>query len=184
MLLFGTYTRGDEGFVLPQATRALLGVDLSDAQNRYFAALLLFSAVLFFIGWLVRTPFGRCLVAIRENEERARMLGYDITRHKLMAVIMSGTISGLSGAAYCLLFGSAQAAFVAVPYSIFPLLYVLLGGMGTTLGPFVGTLFMFYLIDWSGGNMMVAGFVLVALALFAPAGILGEVRRRLITWLP
>ncbi|WP_039017176.1 branched-chain amino acid ABC transporter permease [Halocynthiibacter namhaensis] len=184
VLLFGTYTRGDEGFVLPQATRALLGVDLSDAQNRYFAALLLFSAVLFFIGWLVRTPFGRCLVAIRENEERARMLGYDITRHKLMAVIMSGTISGLSGAAYCLLFGSAQAAFVAVPYSIFPLLYVLLGGMGTTLGPFVGTLFMFYLIDWSGGNMMVAGFVLVALALFAPAGILGEVRRRLITWLP
>jgi len=188
ILLAGKYTRGDEGFVIPQSARALMGIDLTQPASRYFTALLLFGGVLLLTGWVVRTRFGRCLVAIREIEERARMLGYDVTRHKLLAVILSGTISGLSGAAYALLFGYAGATFATVQYSIFPLLWVLLGGMGTTLGPFVGTLFMFYLIDYASAlttaYMLIAGAVLVGLALFAPLGILGEVRRRVAPWLP
>lgn len=187
-LLMGTYTRGDEGFVIPQAARQLADIDLTTPMNRYFAALVMFGAVLFLTGWIVRTRFGRCLVAIRENEERARMLGYDITRHKLICVILSGTISGLSGAAYALLFGYAGASFATVQYSILPLLWVLLGGAGTTLGPLVGTIFMFYLIDYASSitdaYLMVAGAVLVALALFAPQGFLGELRRRVWQWLP
>ena len=73
-------------------------------------------------------------------------------------------------------------------YSIFPLLWVLLGGAGTVLGPFVGTLFMFYLIDLSSGvttaYLLIVGVALVLLTLFAPQGLTGELRRRVWRWLP
>ncbi|MEP0566077.1 MAG: branched-chain amino acid ABC transporter permease, partial [Paracoccaceae bacterium] len=89
---------------------------------------------------------------------------------------------------YGMLFGYVGASFATVQYSIFPLLWVLLGGAGTVLGPFVGTLFMFYLIDFSSeittAYMLIAGVVLVLLTLFAPQGIVGELRRRLFGWLP
>lgn len=188
VLYFGAYTRGDEGFVIPQGARMLAGIDISGESARYFAALVLFAIVFLALAQVVRSPFGRTLIAIRENEERTRMLGYDTHRHKLMAVILSGTVSGLAGAAYALLFGYAGASFATVQYSIFPLLWVLLGGAGTTLGPLIGVAFMFYLIDLSSGitqaYMLIAGVALVLLTLFAPQGLAGELRRRVFSWLP
>ncbi|TCO70777.1 branched-chain amino acid ABC transporter permease [Rhodovulum euryhalinum] len=188
ILLAGKWTRGDEGVVLERAERVFFGLDLSDPDIRYLAALALFALCLFLTLWLVRQPAGRVLIAIRENDERARLLGYDIFRHKLAAVVISGTISGAAGAAYGLLFGYVGATFAEVQYSIFPLLWVLLGGAGTIIGPFFGVLFMFYLIDLSSGitsaYMLIAGIALVLLTLFAPQGLAGELRRRRMRWLP
>ncbi len=188
ILLFGEYTRGDEGIVIKQAERMFMGIDLTSPENRYFSAFILFAVVLIFIAWLVQTRFGRTLIAIRENEERARMLGYDVVRHKWLAVLISGTISGASGAAYALLFGYVGATFATVQYSIFPLLWVLLGGAGTTIGPLIGTVFMFYLIDisseYTSAYMLIAGFMLILLTVFAPHGLAGIVRKRLFRWLP
>ncbi len=187
ILYFGEWTRGDEGFVISQAERVLFGLDLSAPTVRYFAALALFAACLMLTYRLVRHPFGKVLVAIRENEERARMLGYDTFRCKLGAVIISGTISATAGAFYGLLFGYAGASFAAVQFSILPLLWVLLGGAGTVIGPFIGTLFAFYLIDVASGftsaYMLIVGLVLIALTLFARHGIGGEIRRHW-RWLP
>ncbi len=188
ILYFGAYTRGDEGFVIQPEFRTIAGLDLTDPTVRYFAAFFVLAACLLLTLRLVHSSFGRVLVAIRENEERARMLGYDVFRHKLIAVIISGTLSGAAGAVYGLLFGYVGATFATVQYSILPLLWVLLGGAGTVIGPFIGTLFMFYLIDFSSGltsaYMVVAGVVLVLLTLFAPQGLAGEVKRRLLPWLP
>jgi branched-chain amino acid transport system permease protein len=188
VLFFGEYTRGDEGFVLQQAQRMVFGVDLSAPTNRYWAAFALFALSVVLVLWLVQSRFGRVLIAIRENEPRARMLGYDTFAHKLGAVVASGTMSAMAGAAYGVLFGYVGASFASVQYSIFPLLWVLLGGAGTVIGPFIGTLFMFYLIDLSSGvttaYMLIAGVVLVLVTLFAPQGIAGELRRRMWRWLP
>lgn len=188
ILYFGKYTRGDEGFVIQQADRVIAGIDLSNPVNRYFAALVLLSFCLLVSLKLIQAPFGRVLIAIRENEERTKMLGYDVFRHKLASLMISGTISGAAGAAYGLLFGYAGASFATVQYSIFPLLWVLLGGAGTIIGPLAGTLFMFYLIDLlseiTSAYMLIAGVVLVLLTLFARQGIMGEVRKRVIRWLP
>lgn len=188
ILLAGKYTRGDEGFVIKQSDRMIAGFDLSQSDNRYFAALILFTIAFVFIGWLVQTRFGKTLVAIRENPERARMLGYNIQRHKLLAVVISGTLSGMAGAAYALLFGYAGASFAAVHYSIYPLLWVLLGGAGTTIGPLIGTVFMTYLIDisseYTNAYMLIAGVALILLTLFAPHGLAGLVRKKWLPWLP
>ncbi|SEP76902.1 branched-chain amino acid ABC transporter permease [Thalassovita taeanensis] len=188
ILLAGRWTRGDEGFVIQQHERVLWGIDLSDPSSRYLAALTLFAICLFATLNLIRRPLGRVFVAIRENEERARLLGYNVFRAKLFSVVISGTISAAAGASYGLLFGYAGATFATVQYSIFPLLWVLLGGTGTIIGPFLGALFMFYLIDLSSGvtnaYMLIAGVALVVLVMFAPQGIAGELRRRIWSWLP
>jgi branched-chain amino acid transport system permease protein len=188
VLYFGAYTRGDEGFVIAQADRVLLSLDLSDPTVRYFAAFSVFCAVFIMCYLAVQSRFGKVLIAIRENEDRARMLGYDVARYKLAAVVLSASLSALAGASYGLLFGYVGASFASVQYSIFPLLWVLLGGAGTVLGPLIGTLFMFYLIDLSSGittaYMLIAGVVLVFLTLFAPQGLMGELRRRVWRWLP
>ena len=188
VLYAGAWTRGDEGFVIARAARTALGLDLADERVRYFAALSLFACAFLGLGLLVRTGFGRSLVAIRENEERARLLGYDVQRIKLLAVIVSGTVAGAAGAAYALLFGYAGATFASVQYSILPLLWVLLGGAGTTVGPLIGTVFMFYLVDLASevtdAYLLLVGLALIGLTLFLPRGIAGEARRRFAPWLP
>ena len=188
VLYFGEYTRGDEGFVIQQAERVIAGFDLTSDWGRYFAAYVLFAFCFLLLARLVQSPFGKTLIAIRENEARTRMLGYDTTSHKLRAIVISGAVSGIAGAAYALLFGYVGATFATVQYSIFPLLWVLLGGAGTTIGPLIGVVFMFYLIDisssYTNAYMLIAGVVLVLLTLFAPQGLAGEIRKRAFSWLP
>lgn len=188
ILYYGAWTRGDEGIVIPRAARTLGPLDLSDDGTRYIVALVLFAAALLLNLWLVRSPRGRIMVAMRENEERSRMLGYNPFTVKLTALTISGLYAGISGAAYGLLFGYVGASLASVQYSILPLLYVLLGGAGTVLGPFLGALLMFYLIDYASSvtdaHQFVTGAALVLLILFAPKGILGTIRAKGLKWLP
>jgi branched-chain amino acid transport system permease protein len=199
-LYFGEWTRGDEGVVLQQTARTVqfgdLFFDLSNPTIRYFAAVILFAVVLFLTLVIVRSAHGRVLVAIRENEERTKMLGYNTFANKLVAVVVSGAISAAAGAAYALLFGYVGSTFASVQYSILPLLWVLLGGASTTLGPLLGTILMYYLVDysntllaralpdWNLSYLGVVGVALIALVLFFPKGILGTLRDRWLKWLP
>lgn len=191
-LYFNDYTRGDEGLVLrPEARRLIVGdltFDLSHPATRFNIALILFSSCFLGSLWLVRSGVGRVLVAVRENEERTRLLGYHTLRYKLLSVAVSGAMSGAAGATYVLLFSYFGSTFASIQYSIFPLLWVLVGGAGTTLGPLAGTVLMFYLVDKSSeltsSYMLVVGAVLVLLVLWFPKGIFGTLRERLVPWLP
>ncbi|MEO1494415.1 MAG: branched-chain amino acid ABC transporter permease [Pseudomonadota bacterium] len=207
VLYYGEITRGDEGFVIPQAARSVAGLDLSAADTRFWAAFALFTVAIVVLLAVVRAPIGRVMVAVRENEERVRMLGYDPFRVKLTSLVISGAMAGAAGAAYALLFGYAGATFSSIQYSILPLLWVLVGGPGTVLGAFLGTLLMFYLIDlassdvmpWmaaqaetfigldarglASAHMILVGAALVILVLYAPRGLLGVVRARWARWL-
>ena len=187
ILYFGSITRGDEGFVIQQSSRVFLSMDLSNPTIRYYSALLIFSLCMLTNLWIAKSPFGRVLVAIRENSDRALMLGYNVKLYKLFSIIISGTISGLAGACYGILFGYVGASFAAVSYSIFPLLWVLIGGAGTVLGPLIGAIFMFYLIDYASditdAYMIIVGVALLFVTLFARRGIMGELRYRFYKWI-
>lgn len=188
ILYYNEYTRGDEGFVILRELRVLGPLDLSAEDTRYLVALALLAAAILIKLALVRSPTGRILIAIRENEERTRMLGYDPFRYKLMAMVISGAFAGAAGAAYGILFGYVGASFASIQYSILPLLYVLMGGAGVVLGPLLGTITMFYLIDIASGMtsayLFFVGLALVLLILVAPKGLLGTVRERWVPWLP
>ena len=188
LLYFAPVTGGDDGFAVAAASRSFLGFDLSTDTPRYLAALVIFGTGLLLSLALVRSPFGRMMVAMRENEERCRMLGYNPFTVKLAALTLSGLYSGAAGAAYALLFGYVGASFGTIQYSILPMLYVLLGGAGTTLGPFLGAALMFILIEaatsLTTAHQFIVGAALVVLVLFAPKGILGAIRERWVRWLP
>lgn len=192
ILYFAAWTGGDQGLVVPQPARVLTfgatSLDLTNPTVRYMSALALFSVVLLITLAIVRSRYGRVLVAVRENEERTKMLGYDTFSNKLIAVVVSGTICAASGAAYALLFGYVGSSFASVQYSILPLLWVLLGGAATTLGALIGTLFMYYVIDVASGYtsayLLIVGIALILLVLFFPKGILGTIRQRWLGWLP
>jgi branched-chain amino acid transport system permease protein len=192
LIYFAGFTGGDQGLVIPQPAR-LFGVgsatiDLTDPAVRYMAALALFAVALLVTLHLVRSRHGRVLVAIRENEERTRMLGYDTFANKLAVTVVSGAISAAAGAAFALLFGYVGANFAGVQYSILPLLWVLLGGAATTLGPLLGTLVIYVITDtassFTSAWLLIVGIVLILLVLFFPKGVLGTLRARWLGWLP
>jgi branched-chain amino acid transport system permease protein len=166
--------------VPPAASRLIFGQPMSEDLPRFLVAFTLFAAALILSLILVRSRFGRVMLALRENEERARMLGINPFAAKLSVLGISGLYAGLSGAAYAILFGYAGASFATIQYSILPMLYVLLGGAGTVLGAGLGAGLMFYLInlasDLTDAWLFMVGAVLVVLVLFAPKGILGWVR--------
>jgi len=98
------------------------------------------------------------------------MLGYDVTRYKLFAVVVSGTLSAMAGAAYALMFAYAGSTLASIQYSIHPLLWTLLGGAATVLGPLAGTAIMYEAVDIASGftsaNLLVVGAMLILLVLF------------------
>jgi branched-chain amino acid transport system permease protein len=145
-------------------------------SGQFLAVTLIFAAgVAIGLRVLLRRPFGRIVVAMRENEERTQLLGYDVRRVKLLVFMLGGTIAGVAGAGYAAwgqfmnpaVFGLEQAALVVI--------WVLVGGRRSLLGAFVGV----YLIQWlttsvatSGAlTPFILGGVLIAIVLFLPLGL-------------
>jgi branched-chain amino acid transport system permease protein len=183
-LYFNTITLGDQGIVLSLPPVNLFGASLhlADPMVKYNVSLIAFALALLLSLWLLRSPFGRVLIAIRENEPRTRLLGYNTALYRFAALVISGTLSGLAGALYCLLFGYVGSSFASLQYSTLPLLWTLLGGSGVTLGPPLGTAITYYLIDISSGltssYMIIVGLALVAITLWFPQGLAGWFRRK------
>jgi branched-chain amino acid transport system permease protein len=189
-LYWNEVTGGDQGFILAGLHVELGGLRLALASPavKYNVALAVFAACLLASLWIARSPVGRVLVAVRENEERTRLLGYDTARYRLAATVVSGLLAAVAGSAYTLLFSYVGSAFAGILYSIYPLIWTLLGGAGTVLGPLVGTLVMTYVVDVTSGYttayLLVVGAALVVMVLWAPAGIVGGIRARWAAWLP
>ncbi|MDH3715081.1 MAG: branched-chain amino acid ABC transporter permease [Gammaproteobacteria bacterium] len=192
LLYFNEITLGDQGFTVSGNLQALhqagVGFAYSDPDVKFNAAWLVFAGALSISTAIAASPIGRVLIAVRVNEERTRLLGYNTFAYKWLALCVSGAIAGAAGAAYALLFSYVGASFASILYSIYPLLWTLLGGAGTTLGPLVGTGVMFYLIDltsgWTAAYLFIVGGSLLALVLWFPQGLMGAVRARWARWLP
>jgi branched-chain amino acid transport system permease protein len=189
-LYWNEVTGGDQGFILGGLHVELAGrrLALAEPSVKYNVALAVLAGCLLVCLWLTRSPVGRVLVAVRENEERTRLLGYNTYWYRLVSVLLSGLLAGIAGSAYTLLFSYVGSTFAGILYSIYPLLWTLLGGAGTVLGPLVGTLVMTYVVDitsgFTTGYLLVVGAALVVMILWAPAGIVGGIRARWASWLP
>ena len=191
-LYFNQITLGDQGFVLSGRLSPLevgsLRLAFADPTVKYNVALAVFSLCFLLSLWLTRSPIGRVLVALRENEERTRLLGYNTFAYKLLALVISWAISGAAGSTYTLLFSYVGSSFASTLFSIYPLLWTLLGGVGTTIGPLAGTSLMTYIVDVASGltssYLMAVGAVLIVLVLWFPAGVVGGIRTRWAPWLP
>jgi len=171
-------TGGENG--LQGVPRELFGVDLSDPFYFYYAALPLVLVGLFAAWRIVRSPFGRVLVAIRDNPQRARALGYPVQRYKLLAFVLSATLAGLAGGLHAVGHGFASLQDVHWTTSGKAVLMVVLGGIGTLWGPGLGAALVVQLEDYLAtagfvGIDMVVGAVFVVVVLLFRRGVWGTV---------
>lgn len=170
---------GEEGLRLVNRSDFTKYVDLYDPYQFY----LLCVAALFlciFLQWrLIRAPFGKVLTSIRENERRALAIGYNTFVYKIAAMVISGMMCGLSGFLLANL-----SDFVSPDYAYWHrsgelLVMVLLGGMGTLVGPVLGALAFLGLETWVAGLTkhwgLVIGPILIIVVLTTQGGILGLV---------
>jgi branched-chain amino acid transport system permease protein len=173
------FTGGENGLQdVPRGS--LVGVlALKSDVAMYYVVLAAFAAVFALIRRIVHSPFGQVLKAIRDNEPRAISLGYDINRYKLLAFVLSATLSGLAGSLKTLVLGFTTLSDVLQANSGEVILMTLLGGSGTFAGPVIGAALIVtlqeYLSDIVGGWVtVIIGGVFVACVLAFRRGIVGE----------
>ncbi len=178
-------TGGEDGLrVLTQALPLPGGrrLDLRDLDTAYYVVLAVVTGCYLLARRIVASPFGRVFEAIRENEERTRFMGYDTNRYKIVGAGISGAFAGLAGCLYLLRGGVIGADFLHVLKSGVVVIWALVGGLGTLIGPMLGAALVTYLTDvfsnWTENYLILVGLLFVAAVLFLPHGILGLLRER------
>ncbi|GHJ44386.1 branched-chain amino acid ABC transporter permease [Catellatospora sp. TT07R-123] len=170
-------TRGENG--LQDVPRTLGGLDLSDAYWFYYAALPLVLLGVLAAWRIVHSPFGRVLVAVRDNPARARALGYPVHRYKLLAFVLSAFLAGLGGGLFAMAHRFVSLDTLHWTTSGKAVIIVVLGGIGTLWGGAVGSALVVRLEDWlafSGFEQvgLVTGAVFVLTVLLFRRGIWGS----------
>ena len=157
-------------------------IDLSNDKIMYYFVLAVFVFGFALIYRVIHSPFGQVLKSIRENESRALSLGYDVSKFKLMAFVLSGALAGMAGATKSLALGLATLTDVGWQMSGEVVLMTLLGGMGTILGPSIGATVIVtmqnYLADLGSWVTIIMGVTFVICVLVFRRGIVGEVAHR------
>jgi len=133
---------------------------------------------------VTQSPFGMVLQAIRENEPRTRAIGYPVERYKIVAVMLSGLFAGLAGVLYALQNKFAAPDFVFFLISGEVVIWNVMGGMGTLVGPVAGAAFFLLLREgfsrfFTEYYLIPVGLIFTAMVIFMPQGLLGFLKRRL-----
>ncbi len=174
-------TGGDNGIV--GLTRPDLGLpwSLNNSLYFYYFVYIFFAIAFVLLFMLVRSPFGKTLVGIRESESRMRALGYNTWLHKYLAFIVTAVFSGYAGVFWALYNLFVSSVDVDTIHSIEALLMVAAGGPGTFAGPVIGA-GLFVLLKnlvsvYSQRWRMIMGVIFVLVVFFTPDGILSLLKR-------
>jgi branched-chain amino acid transport system permease protein len=160
---------------------ALFGVKLDGALAFHRFVVVVTLVLSLMLWWLVRSPWGRAFLALRENPVRAASLGIDIRAYTLLAFAIGSAYAGFAGALYAPLVEFIDPSPFALSASFFLLLMVVAGGSGYMLGPFVGALLGVVLPEWlrfTGGlYLIIFAAIVIALLIACPQGVLGLLER-------
>lgn len=183
---FREYTQGADGltFMIPLMFR--------DRMMMYYYALIFLIIMTLVLRRFVDSPTGRVLQAIRDNEQRARFLGYDTKKYKLIALAVAGMAASLAGVMFALLTRFANTELLSVQNTLNALLYTIVGGTGTLYGAIVGTAFIQlaqnYLLELRGIHeifsrwLIFFGAIYVLVVLYMPRGIVGAYLKLQANW--
>lgn len=174
-------TGGEDGLLKIQRLPVDLGVasiSLTDNVALYYFVLAIFVAVSLLLWRLVHSPFGRVVKAIKQNETRARFVGYDVWRYKAAILVISAGLSGLAGALFAMAQTSAFPDVMSLHYSGYVVMMTLVGGgLVSFWGPVIGAVVFFLARDVIGALttawMLWFGLVFVLIVLFKPEGVAG-----------
>ena len=172
---WNSLTGGDNGINL--RVRPKFGLDLANEVTFFYLVFGFFAVSLLAMYILVRSPFGRSLVGIRERELRMQILGYNTWLHKYIAFIIAGAFGGLSGVLWAHTAGIVSPENVVLTTSVDALLMAVLGGAGTLVGGAIGAFIVFGLREYLSTVVpwwqYVLGGVYVLTILYLPTGLMG-----------
>ena len=179
-------TGGENG--LQAVPASFFGIELIEEEPFYFyyAALPMILLGMWAAWRIVHSPFGRVLVAIRDNAPRARALGYDVDRYKLMAFVLSAGLAGLAGGLFAISHGFVSLSEVNWTTSGKVVLITVLGGIGTLWGGVIGSFIIILMEDQLassgfGAIAAITGAVFVLVVLLFRRGVWGTVRHLILT---
>lgn len=173
-------TGGENG--LQNIPRTLSGLDLTDGFTYYYVALPVILLGLFGAWRVVRSPFGRVIIGVRENTDRVRALGFAADRYRLTVFVLSAFLAGLAGGVYAMNHGFATLHDVYWSTSGKVIVMTVLGGIGTLWGSLVGAALLVQLEDrlaTAGFQQtgLITGLIFIAVVLLFRRGLWGEVAR-------
>ena len=150
-------------------------------EHVFYVAMAFLIIAYVFTAWLVRTKFGRVVISIKENELRAELLGYDIRLYKLLIFMIGAAIAGLGGVLFCNGVGRVTPDVFNLYNSALTIIWVIVGGRGTLIGPVLGAFGIFYLTSALGtqstiNNNLILGIILIIFVLAIPKGLVPTVR--------
>jgi len=174
-------TGGEDGLLKIARLPVRLGVatiDLTGNVSLFYFVLVVFVAVTLLLWRLIHSPFGRVLKAIKQNETRARFVGYEVWRYKAAVLVLSAGLSGLAGGLFAMAQASAFPDVMSLHYSGYIVMMTLVGGgLVTFWGPLLGALVFLLARDVIGafttGWMLWFGLLFVALVMYKPEGLGG-----------
>jgi branched-chain amino acid transport system permease protein len=186
---WNSVTGGDDGLIGWTRHPIDLGFTTVDILHNptafYYFVLAGFAVSVSIMAWLLRSPFGRTLIAIRENERRARFLGIPVDRHIWISWVISCCFVSLAGALYALLNNFVDPRALYWTQSGDFVMMAVLGGMRSFWGPLIGALIFVVLQDYLSSQtenwMSFLGLFFVLVVLFFPRGILGMMRRKAVS---
>lgn len=157
----------------------------TDAPGAYFYVCLASLCVVSGMAWwLIRSPWGRAFLALRENPIRALSLGVDTRRYILMAFAIGSALGGVAGVLYAPLVEYVDPSPFTLALSLNLLMMVIVGGAGFFLGPFLGALIAVLLPEWlrftHGLYLIIYALFVMVLLVYSPSGILGILDRYLV----
>jgi urea ABC transporter permease protein UrtC len=178
-------TGGSNGIIaIPLPDFSLPGVDLALTSPEQFYPLAAGVVLAAYLGclWLTRSRFGRVLTAIRDDEEKAATLGYNVAAVKLTVAAIAGALGALAGALYAPLAGTAHPSLFGVALSIQAYVWVAVGGQGTLIGPILAGIALKLLENRlrgvsADGYVMVLAAIFILVVIFLPRGIAGLIDR-------
>ena len=159
----------------------ILGIATNRPLPFYYVCLGSLGIISLAVWWLVRSPWGRAFVALRENPVRALSLGIDTRRYTLMAFAIGSALGGVSGALYAPLTQYIDPVPFNLSLSLDLLMMVIVGGAGFFFGPFLGAMIAVLLPEWlrftQGYYLMLYAIAVILLLIYSPSGILGILDR-------
>jgi ABC-type branched-subunit amino acid transport system permease subunit len=160
-----------------------------DPQGLWYAAMGALILCYVILRMILASRFGRVVVAIRENETRAQLLGYDPRMFKLLTFVIGAGVAGLAGCLYTNWGAFISPTVFNLTMSAQVIIYVLIGGLGTLIGPILGAVGIQYLIILAGGQHLIdpnllLGVVLIAFVLLVPQGLVPVIRNVFLRFRP
>ena len=163
------------------ARPVLFGWSTGSALDFYFFCLGMLAVLAAATWWMLRSPWGRAFLALRENPLRALSLGLDTRRYTLMAFALGSSLGGMAGALYAPLVQFIEPNSFGLGMSFNLLLMVIVGGSGYFFGPFIGALVAVLLPEWTrfteGYYLLLYAALVMALMAFCSSGLLGLIER-------